>query len=260
MIDTSIPSWPFATAVVLTGLAALACLFPLYARSERVGAVLIAPQRAFHGVTAEPDWVGPFFTVLVAGLILSVAFISKVLPDVGSDMPGALRLPMMIGLPIFIFLFGLVSSLAGWTIRAGSIWIIARLAGKRAGFDSLFSVVGYAYIPQVLLAALDMAAAVGFGFVEFSVADISSSVPPTSLLWLLPEGAVNAPVARSLAGQFELFALWSLALTIIGVQRVYAFNMSKAAAVVLLYWILEISIAAGFVALMMGLQQLLVGG
>ena len=260
MIGNGLPTWPFATAVVLLGGAALACVFPLYSRSERVGAVIVAPQRAFQGVAAEPDWVGPFFAMLVAGLVLSVGFIGKMLPDIGDDFPGQLRLPMMIGLPVFIFLFGLVSSVACWAIRAGAIWIIARLAGKHASYRSLFSVVGYAYIPQVLLAALVMAGAVGFGFVEFSVADISNAVPPTSLLWLLPEGTVNAPVAKSLTAQIELFALWSLALTIIGVQRVYAFDMSKAAAVVLLYWILDIAAAAGFVALMMGLQQLLVGG
>ena len=198
--------------------------------------------------------------MLVAGLVVSVGFIGKVLPDIGDDLPGQLRLPMMIGLPIFVLLGGLIASVVGWTIRAGAIWILSRLAGERASFYALFSVVGYAYIPQVLLTALVMAGAVGFGLVKFSVADISSMVPPTSALWLLPEGTVDSPVARSLIAQIELFALWSLVLTIIGVQRVYAFNMSKAAAVVLLYWVLEIAVAAGFVALMMGFQQLMAGG
>ena len=49
--------------------------------------------------------------------------------------------------------------------------------------------------------------------------------------------------------EIELFALWSLILTTIGVQRVYRFSMRKAGVITVLYWILSAGVPIGLAIL-----------
>lgn len=96
-----------------------------------------------------------------------------------------------------------------------------RIAGERANFRSLLAVVGYAYIPQLLLGSLVTAVSIGFGAIEFSMSSTPDMAIPTSLLWFLPAGTVDSMAMQHLLGQIELLALWSLVITAIGVRQVY---------------------------------------
>lgn len=226
-VGATIPTWPFTTALAILGVGVLACLMPLVRRGERLGGVLLSPDRVFQEVTGQPDWVGPFFLILVSVLVGSIAMTGKLLTEMGGTlggMPGAVGM-MMIGMPLFVLAAMLVGGYAGWFIRAGSIWIIARLSGERSLFYPLLSVVGYAFLPELLLGGIVMACVVSFG--EISISSMSSLIASTSLAGVLPALAGSSPM-RALLGEIELFAIWSVVLTTVGVRRVYGVSIRKA--------------------------------
>ena len=57
---------------------------------------------------------------------------------------------------------------------------------------------------------------------------------PSSLAALLPDGA--SPPVLALAGAFDLFALWSLALVALGMASVADVSRRRALAVVVVLW------------------------
>lgn len=223
-----------------------------------MGGVLVAPTRTLKAVAGAPDWVGPIVAIVIATLVTTVAFTGRIVSEMGGmfgGAPGELQMVMMIAMPVVGLLGGFVTTLIGWTIRTGAIWVLARIVGERANFRSLLAVVGYAYIPQLLLGSLVTAVSIGFGAIEFSMSSRPDMAVPTSLLWFLPEGAADSMATQHLLGQIELFALWSLVITAIGVRQVYPFSTTKSAVVVAIYWIVSTAVTAGFFALIAVIQE-----
>jgi hypothetical protein len=257
-MSRTMPTWPFTAALVVLGIGALACVMPLVKRSELLGGVLVAPTRTLQMVAGAPDWVGPIVVVVIATLVTTVAFTGRIVSEMGGmfgGAPGAFQMVMMIAMPVVGLLGGFVATLIGWTIRTGAIWVLARIVGERANFRSLFAVVGYAYIPQLLLGSLVTAVSIGFGAMEFSMSSTPDMAVPTSLLWFLPAGTADSTAMQHLLGQIELFALWSLVITAIGVRQVYPFSMTKSAVVVAIYWIVSTAVTVGFFALITAIQE-----
>jgi hypothetical protein len=72
---------------------------------------------------------------------------------------------------------------------------------------------------------------------------------------LFPDFAATKPQLSILLNQLELFTIWSLVLTIIGVQRIYGFSTRKAASIVILYWLLLLGISIGLSIIAMTIMQ-----
>ena len=263
-IGPTIPTWPFTTGLGILGVAILACMVPLFQRRGRLGGVLLSPGDTFREVAAQPDWVGPFFLVLVSSLLISVTMTGKMLSamgDFGGGMPGGMPIVMMTVMPLLMMAAALIFSYLAWLVRAGLIWAFARITGEQTPFYPLLSVVGYALVPEMLLGGIVMACAVVFGMVQLSTFYMMSSLSmPTSLAGLFSGLAVGNDPIRALLWEIELFSLWSLVLTIVGVQRVYGFPMGKAGIIVVLYWLLVVGTVVGFVALANAVQQMMTGG
>ena len=250
-LEQTYPTWPFQTAIVVIGLATLVCVIPLYSRRTRLGSLVVSPKRAFEEIAAEPDWVGPFFIALGATLVIAVAFVGAFLPMFGtSGGPGIFPLIMMTVVPVITLVAMFLAALANWIIRAGAVWLLAQLFGKQTRFYPVLSAVGYAFMPEMLVGSLLMAVFIGAGITEFTIPNAADMAPPTSLLWLLQGSGEFSMAAQHLLAELELFALWSLALTVVAVQRAYVFTVAKAAAVVGIYWVGAIAVVAGFIAMM----------
>ena len=252
----------FFTAVLgVIGLGILASLIPLARRRDRLGGVLLSPASTLQEVAGQPEWVGPFFLLLVSALIGALAGIGMFL----KMLAGASGLPFatMIVMAAMSLLTVLIAAFASWFIRTGGIWLLARLSGAKTRFYPLLSVTGYAFLPE-LLAAVLMFFVLIFGQAQFPSL---SPAMPTSLAGLFPDlvkgsgppGLANTPLAVLLT-RIELFALWSLALTAVGLQRVYGFSMRKAGILSALYWILAVSATVGFAVLMNAFQQMAMRG
>jgi len=258
-IGQTLPTWPLTTGLALFGVAILACLAPLYKRRERLGGVILSPGDTFRELAEEPDWVGPFFMVPVASLLLVVSGLGKLFTGPGGfagGMPGNMQIMMMVVMPLFSTIAVLVVAYLSWLIRAMAIWVLARISGDRVALFPLISVVGYAFLPELLLAGVVMAVAISFGGAE-TMSAWGGMV--TSLAGLYPGLAAGDAPLRSLLGEIELLSFWSLALTIVGVQRVYGFSMRKAACIGVLYWLLAVGATVGFAALTDVFKQMMDG-
>ncbi|MBT4502726.1 MAG: hypothetical protein HOC74_33650 [Gemmatimonadetes bacterium] len=259
-IGSTLPTWPFTTGLALFGAVILACLVPLVRRRELLGGILLSPGLTLQEVAEKPDWVGPFCLVMVSSLLAAVIMLGKMLTGLGGFPGGGLpigaQIATMIVMPMFTTLAVLIAAYLSWLIRGGTIWGLGRISGDRVPFYPLISVVGYAFLPEMLLTGIAMAIGTGFGGVQAS-SPWDGMV--TSLAGLLPGlGAGNAPL-RALLGEIELFSFWSLGLTIVGVQRVYGFSMRKAGCIGVLYWLLAVGAIVGFAFLADLFRQMMAG-
>jgi hypothetical protein len=249
--------WPFIAALGVLSLGTLACLIPLARRRERLGGMLLAPGNALRNVAEQPDWIAPFFLVLVFALLGSMAEIGKFLEGIsrsGGGISGSARIIIMI-IPFLMVVGILAFNLGAWVVRTGCIWLLARISGEKTRFYPLLSAVGYASLPEFLFGGIVTACVIAFGGVHLS--PTFSIAPPTSLAGLSPDLiAENIPL-RFLFGRIELFGLWSLVLAIIGVQRVYGCPMRKAALIGAMYWILVLGMIVGVVAIWDATQQMM---
>ena len=230
-----------AVGLGVLGVAILACMVPLFQRRGRLAGVILSPGDTFREVAAQPDWVGPFFLVLLSSLLISVTITGKMLTvmgDFGGGMQGGLQIALTMLPPLLLMAAALIFSYLAWLIRAGLIYAFAEFAGERKPCYPLLSVVGYALVPEVLLGGIVMACAIGFGLVQVNSLREMSLTMPTSLAGLFSGLAVGNDPIRALLGEIEVFSLWSLGLTIVGVQRVYGFRMGTAGIIVVLYWLL----------------------
>ena len=184
----SVPNWPFVTGVAVFGIGILLCMIPLFLRRERLGGILISPRSTFQEIAEQPDWVGPFFIVLVPSLVLSVATIAMIFSGPGpppAGMPGAMLIVIGLAIAIGVTLFLLIVSYCSWLVGTGLIWIFARISGERARFYPLLSAVGYANLPQMLLGGIAFACFLVLGTVQvMGPGDMPTM--PTSLAGLLP--------------------------------------------------------------------------
>ena len=262
-VAVDVPRWPVTAMLAVFGIGALACLVPLGRRRGRLAEIILSPGRAFQGIAEQPEWVGPFFLILVSVLIGAVAAIGTVVqmvsPGMGG-MPAAMRLVTIIVVPLLTSAGVILGVYAAWFIRTGLIWLLARICGERTSFRRLLSVIGYAYLPDVLLGGMLMACALAFGYLEVSPAGPSPVAMPTSLAALLPGLGAGSQPLRYLLEDIEVFTLWSLILTAIGVQRAYGFGLRKAAVIVVLYWALVLGAGMGFHAVTEWFQELMASG
>ena len=252
-VGMTLPTWPFIAVLGILGLGILACLFPLARQRQRLGGLLLAPRQTFQEIAAAPDWMGPFFLILISALLLAMTAMGKAFMAMGNmptDMPDAIQMVMMILLPFFILIGMLIFSFLTWLVRAGAIWLLSLIAGEQISFYPLLVVVGYAKLPELLLGSMVMAYTIAFSQMSPDL----WGMMVTSLAGLTELGA-GKPVLQALLGQIELFGLWSLALTIVAVQQVFTPRTGKATVTVVVYWLLAGGGVVGFFALIQRLQH-----
>ncbi|NKB67361.1 MAG: hypothetical protein GKR89_09900 [Candidatus Latescibacteria bacterium] len=239
-----LPKWPFILGLLALGACFALCLVPLYRRRARLGQVLLDPARALH--FSQPDWFGPFCMAWVAALPLAALqgqYAVQRLVGALANAPTGPQVSVLILGALFGLVFYAGIYLGTWLIRTTLIWLLARASGGRAPFAVLLTTVGYASVPEYLLGTLVMAAATTF---QFSPLAASPTVLITSLAAFWPQLAATVPGVGVFLEEIELFALWSLVLTIIGTQGVFNFSRWQAAAVVLVYWLAALLASAYF--------------
>ena len=260
---SALPTWPFIACTVGLGVALLLCLIPLIRRAEILGILLRSPGQALQQIADRPDWIGPACLILVSLLLVSLVLFGKLFTEMGSGaapVPQGMRLMMMIFMPVTMLIGMLVAGGVAWVVHTVVIYLLARMSGERAGFYPLLSTVGYALLPETVLAQIVLAVMLSFGFVEFSVPNMASFSMPTSLTTLVPGLADSGDWLRHLFDRIELFALWSVVLTAVGLQRVCAMSMRKAAILITIYWLLETATVVGIFALAAMAKGLMTGG
>lgn len=226
-------------AVVAIGI--LLCLIPLVQRRDILGGLLLSPGSTLDDLVARPDWVGPLFLVTTMGLLILLGMLAQA----GQLIAGMPIAALILTFPIAVgCMLALVYAL--WLGRAATIWLAARTTGQQTAFFPLLCTVGYASMPEYLLGSVAMVLTIASGASQAS-GFVSST--PTSLGFLLSHETMGNPLLSSIASNIELFHLWSLALIVLGLQRLFAISRNQAAIIVVVYWTVSALIFAGFMAL-----------
>ncbi len=124
----------------------------------------------------------------------------------------------------------LTPALRALAIAVG-LFVAFRVAAAPASFGPTVAVAAWGTLPLALHDLLSVPAILrmqGVAALE------TERALPSSLAALLPEGA--SPPVLALAGAFDLFALWSLALVALGMASVAGVSRRRALAVVLVLW------------------------
>ena len=226
---------------------------------ERIGGAIVSPKKTFEYLSDNPDWKGPFLLMLVS-ILLGAGLMIMVFRN----------MPAEIGVPKVVMLVGSIAGLIGatiglylsWLIRTALIYLFGNIAKGKARFYSLFSVVGYAWIPLFIKGLL--------GTVVFTIkppvgllscksgscaAGMAAMRFPSNLAFFLPIEHTSPLFA--LLSQIDLFIFWSLALMMLGVFFVFRFSLKKSILIVASYWVLVTACQTGFLSLMQWFQKVM---
>jgi hypothetical protein len=228
---------------------------------ERVVDTFIAPSKTFTDVLRSTSWWLPF----LLAVIFSAASAFAVDKQVGFDRvaeqavsqsptasdqlaqltPEARAQRMRIqavatkyftyGSGIFFLIFGAIAALLNWaTLNFGF--------GARTTFGQNFAVGMYASLPRLLVSVLNIIFL--YAGVNTENFDLRNPVG-TNLGYYLPDAS---PWLKTLLTFFDAFALWNLALVVIGTAIIARKSKGQAAIVVVGWWLVTVAVIVGLTA------------
>lgn len=220
---------------------------------ERIGGAIVSPRKTFEYLSDNPDWKGPFLLMLVS-ILLGAGLVIMIFRN----------MPTEIGVPKAVMIIGSIAGLIGvtislylgWLIRTALIYLFGNIAKGKARFYSLFSVVGYAWIPlfiRSLLYTVVLTIRSPVGLLSYKSGSCATAMSamrlPINLAFFLPSIEHTSPLF-ALLNQIDLFIFWSLALMALGVFFIFRFNLKKSILIVFSYWVLVTACQTGFLSLM----------
>lgn len=208
--------------------------------------VLLEPARTFARLRERPPVLVPYGVLTVASLLSGVLMAGRMSELALRAMPASGQVPpeMAARVSKVALMTGIIgaalSPLLIGAIVAGVLALAGLFIGGRASFKQLMSLAGYASLPVMVPGALLKALLIRGTPVE-DVMRVS-----TSLAVLLPREQFGTWPYR-FASLLDPFALWSLALVVIGFAVANRFPVRKAATVVVPLWL-----AVGLIGILMG--------
>ncbi len=225
-----------------------------------VGAVF-APSETFRKIRERPTWVGVLVLFLLLGGAAGYIAIQKIDPEMqrtevrqqlekrgleGDELDQATERatqvtqrfgPVLAGV-------GLVVGVLAYLVITLVLWLGLRLAGGEMTFVQGFSATLHGLIPVQALKSLVLIP------VLLSVRSVdpqalqSGSILQSNLAFLAPEGASRAVVA--LLSSFDVFALWTVVLLVLGMSIVGRVSKSTSTLVVVGGWVVLIAAKVGW--------------
>ncbi|MBM3235952.1 hypothetical protein FJZ31_06590 [Candidatus Poribacteria bacterium] len=191
-------------------------------RLNRLGGIFVSPKATLGYVSTHPDLLLPCLTLL-AWLVIPYAVTHAI-----SGPRAVWILSAVIGVAIsgiaFILLF---------VVKGSILWLLSKFFGGKARFYHLFCIIAYAHFPTFFRELTENAVKVVKPWFQF----------PTGLKALFPNLTLSNPTSHALVstllGRIEIFHLWSLSLTILGVYIVFKFRLWKATVVIFLWEMLS---------------------
>ena len=228
----------------------------------RVVDTFVAPSKTFADIRRSTRWWLPFALLMLVTLATSfvvdrqVGFTrvaensirqnpkqSEQFEEKTADVKAAQLHAMSLGMryssygsPLLILLFVALFSLVYWaTFNFG--------LGAQTTFGQMFAVWMYASLPKLLIGLLTIVTLyAGANTESYNLQNPVGTNPA----YYLPDAA---PWLRAALSFFDVFGLWQLALLVLGTAIVARVSTSKAASVVLGWWLLGMLLSAGLAAL-----------
>lgn len=226
---------------------------------ERMAGVLFSPGETFRDIARRPDIVGPLLLLVIFGFIATAlilprfdfeamnaqqaAAVKKQNPNMSDDDIERMTRFGNASAKVLAWASPLLQ-LAWFALVAGVLLLAFRMFGGEGTFKQAYSVTLYSWVPRLLQSIVMVIVVLARGTVDpMSMATVVKSNP--AFLVDMSE----QPVLFSLLSSFDLFALWSLVLFIIGFAAVAKTSKGKAAAIVVSLWLVTVAIKIGFAAL-----------
>jgi len=217
---------------------------------QRVIGIFVCPKKTFQYLKEKPDWLIPIIIVLIISLVITAVTLPTIIlpervakiaenPNIPPEQLEEIQQRMQ---SPFTIILGLVALIIFYPllllIITGAIYGTCTLFEGESTFKQVFSVCSYSSLIGVLAQ-----------IIKTPIMFVKQSVNvQTSLALLLPGESLESFWYRLLA-HFDLFTLWEIGLTIIGLSIVSKFSKGKSAMLILglwVIWVLLSSLLGGF--------------
>jgi hypothetical protein len=218
---------------------------------QRIIGVFFSPTETFQSIARKPDWVVPLLVLCIISLASAWLLSTRIdFNDLArqtmemnprfSEMPADRQATMMkftAGTMKVTTYVSPVLSIIGLLIIAGALLLGVRMMGGEGTFRQAFSVAIYGWYPRLVKGVISVI--VLMNRKAITIWDLQN--PVRSNLGFLFDPRTK-PVAFAFWLSFDIFALWSLALYVIGYSAISRLSRGKTAAVVIILWLLVVLI------------------
>jgi hypothetical protein len=219
----------------------------------RLLGVFVAPGRTFRSIAVKPTWLLAwlvFYVVSCGTLFLAfqkVDFAAGIREQMAAQhvqMPAggeerAARIGKTFGLTAVAFTLLLL------TFVPPAIYLVLNLFGGELDYRRSLAVSVHAGLPRALAALLSLPVILSRGAIPLKEVQ-GGGLLLSNLAFLAPDAG---PALRVLLVNLDLFALWSLVLSIVGYHIAAKVSRTTATAVVVGLWLLGIGLQVGLAAL-----------
>jgi len=227
---------------------------------SRLIGVFVSPKEAFADIARRPRWWIPVILVSIASTIFTIAYASRIgfeqmirqtlqqSSQAQSMTPEQMERAISTGAQIAkIFSYGgaLISiGISVFVIAVVLMFLFDTIMGADIGLKRMMGIVGYSFLPTLVSSLLAMLVMYLKAPEDFNIQNplafnAGAFVPTDTPLWL-----------KSLAGSFDLFSFWIMALMAIGAGAASRkMTFGKAFATILFPWALYVLMKTGYLVL-----------
>jgi hypothetical protein len=226
---------------------------------QRVAGAMFAPGETFADIARRPDVIGPLLLIVILGYIgtalllprfdfeqmtaQQMSAVKKQNPNMSED--DAERIAKFAKASTTVMSWAApVLQIAWFAVTAGILLLAMRMFGGEGTYKQAFSATLYAWMPRVLQSIVLIVVVLARGTVDPMMIATTVKSNPAFLVEM-----TEHPVLYSLLSSFDVFAIWSLVLLVIGFAALSKLPRARAAVLVVSLWIVTIAIKVGFAAL-----------
>ena len=213
----------------------------------RIVGIFSSPRETFENIDRKPTWLVPFIIIVIVTLVLGLLAMDIQIKDRLADMEArdipaerfeATQRQMEGPLKYIGFIVAPIGMLIVWVIIAGILLFVGNtLMGGETKFKKVFSVVAWTSLIGVVGQIVRTFLVLSKGTTRGVGTNLAILLLPT------PELGQSPSYLYRFLSQFDVFAIWGLALYIIGLAVIYRFTTKKSATLVIGVWAVYVVLA-----------------
>jgi hypothetical protein len=210
---------------------------------KRILSVFSRPKKAMEDINSFPTVLVPVMCMIIVPLMAIVVNIGyyrdMLMTTMATMMPPGMNLGTMVQAQLYGTVVGApFMALLGWLVYALLVLAIAAIFGGEGelSYKKALSLTGYAWlvtVPFTVLQTVLIMANSTWAF-TFSLADLVNLFAPTENMFLL-----------TLLPMISLQKIWESIVVIVGLRAIKEVSMLKAAAIVVIIFVLQFAVAYG---------------
>lgn len=217
---------------------------------SRIIGVLFSPGQTFADIARKPDWVVPALVIIVVALAAAIVTVPRIDFESqfresfeakgvsGPQGEQAMKFAVAISKGTqYLSPFLIIGFIA---VAALLYWVGTKMMGGVASYAQVFSVVLYSWMPLVIRFLIRIPIVLTKQSIAMQEVETVVKSSPAFLT-----SFKDNPVLWSLYLRFDLFLIWALILTVIGLAAASRLSKAKTAVVVFVVWCIGTLFAVG---------------